>query len=185
MIDQALWRRLDTPGHDAAQLVRGDEGWLLRGSAVFLHETGPAFLTYGVRLDRDWRAMRARVHGFISDRKIDQLVTREEEGWTINGEKIAGLSHLIDLDFGFTPATNLPQLRRLALRPGERADAPAAWLDAGASSLQELPQSYERLDDDRYRYEAPSFGYDAVLEIAANGFVARYPQLWEMVARAS
>jgi hypothetical protein len=31
----ALWRRLDTPGHDAAHVSRTDDGWRLDGAAVF------------------------------------------------------------------------------------------------------------------------------------------------------
>src|SRR5207244_2474062 len=30
-----LWRRLDTPGHDACRLERSDAGWELDGTAVF------------------------------------------------------------------------------------------------------------------------------------------------------
>src|SRR5690606_28938181 len=135
---------------------------------------------YSVSLDAQWRAVRGQVQGFLSDAEVDQLVEHDRGGWYLNGEKAEGLDHLIDLDFGFTPATNLPQLRRLALRPGEAADAPAAWLEAGASRLVELRQRYERRDENSYWYQAPSVDYEAVLEIAANGFVAVYPQLWEM-----
>lgn len=180
MPDFAFWRRLDAPGHDAAQITRTDDGWLLRGAAVFLHESGPACLNYSVSLDPGWRAVRGRVQGFLSETEVDQLIERNHEGWNLNGAKAEGLDHLIDLDFGFTPATNLPQLCRLALRPGEAAEAPAAWLAAGASTLVELPQRYERRDENSYWYQAPSFGYEAVLKIAGNGFVAVYPELWEM-----
>ena len=48
--------------------------------------------------------------------------------WTLNGQNMPGLRDCIDLDFGFTPSTNLLQLRRLALECGQVADAPAAWL---------------------------------------------------------
>jgi hypothetical protein len=47
------------------------------------------------------------------------------------------------MDLGFTPATNLLQLRRPALEPGQAAAAPAAWLDVSAGTLEELTQRYE------------------------------------------
>ena len=34
-VGAVLWRRLDTPGHDACRLVRNDAGWQLEGTAVF------------------------------------------------------------------------------------------------------------------------------------------------------
>jgi hypothetical protein len=89
------------------------------------------------------------------------------------------LDECIDLDFKFTPATNLFPLRRLALGVGEAAGAPAASLDAAAGRLVRLPQRYERRADGSYWYEAPSVGYAALLEFETTGFVRRYPGLWE------
>jgi hypothetical protein len=37
-------------------------------------------------------------------------------------------------------------------------------------------------EQDAFWYEAPRFGYAASLDVAASGFVRRYPGLWEMEA---
>ena len=55
-----------------------------------------------------------------------------------------------------------------------------AWLDVGAGALTALPQTYERRSPTAYAYEAPTFGYTAVLQLLApEGFVRTYPDLWE------
>jgi uncharacterized protein len=100
----------------------------------------------------------------------------------LNGVAVEGLEHLVDLDYGFTPATNLLQLSRLALEPGQQAEVPAAWFDLDSASLVELPQTYERRSQGSYWYEAPTVPYRALLEIAPNGFVRSYPGLWRLVA---
>ena len=56
----------------------------------------------------------------------------------------------------------------------------AAWFDIGEAGLVRLPQQYRRIADDRYWYSSPTGGYEAVLEMAGNGFVRLYPELWEM-----
>ncbi len=89
---------------------------------------------------------------------------------------------MVDLDFGFTPATNMLQLSRIALKPGQRADFPVAWLDLDSVSLIELPQIYERRSEATYWYAAPTVPYQALLEIAPSGFVQSYPGLWRLVA---
>jgi hypothetical protein len=89
------------------------------------------------------------------------------------------VGHCLDLDFGFTPSTNLLQLRRLALAVGQGVDAPAAWLDVSTGALTVLLQRYERRSDTTYWYEAPGFSYAALLEVDPVGFVRRYPGLWE------
>ena len=68
----------------------------------------------------------------------------------------------MDLDYGFTPATNVLQLSRIALKPGQRAEVPVAWFDLDSASLIELPQSYERRSEASYWYEAPTVPYRAL-----------------------
>src|SRR5687768_14282251 len=80
MTVSALWRRLDTPGHDAAHVSRTDDGWHLEGTAVFAHERGPARLTYWVDCAPDWHTRRGGVTGWVGDRRSDVAVTRSEAG---------------------------------------------------------------------------------------------------------
>jgi hypothetical protein len=149
--------------------------------AVFRHERGPARLNYQVTCDLAWRSQRGQVRGWLDQEAIDLNIARTTEGrWTLNGVVVPGLEHCVDLDFGFTPATNLVQFRRLALAEGQAADAPAAWLDVSAGTLELLPQRYDRRTGATYWYEAPTVGYAAMLEVLPIGFTSRYPGLWEM-----
>jgi uncharacterized protein len=178
----ALWERLDVPGHDAARLdPEPGGGWRLRGTAVFRHGGAPACLGYELTLDSDWETVAARIEGFLGRDAVGCRVERGAAGWMLNGAPQPGLGHLVDLDLGFTPATNLQQLRRVALGIGASASVPVAWLEAGSDRLVELEQHYRRLDRDRYEYAAPGPGYAGVLELAGNGFVRDYPGLWRMV----
>jgi hypothetical protein len=176
-----LWRRLDTPGHDACSLVETVGGWRLEGTAVFRQGGAPSRLSYQATCDRAWRSQQGKVRGWLGQHSIDLGVERAAQGlWALNGEVVPGLEGCLDLDFGFTPATNLFQLRRLALAEGVAADAPAAWLDVSAGTLVVLPQRYERRSATTYWYEAPSVDYAGLLEVDSVGFIRRYPDLWEI-----
>ncbi len=175
-----LWRRLDTPGHDACCLEGSDAGWELEGTAVFRHDGVPARLTYHVACDLAWCTQQGQVRGWLGLQSVEFTIARTAGGlWTLNGAVVPGLRSCVDLDLGFTPATNLLQLRRLALAEGQAADAPAAWLNVPAGTLEILPQRYERRDAATYWYEAPSVTYAALLEVTPTGFIRRYPGLWE------
>ncbi len=180
-IISACWRRLDTPGHDACRLRRTEEGWLLEGTAVFRHEGGAAVLRYSVACDRDWMSRSGEVRGWIGTQDFHFRMNRTEAGlWTLDGAVCNGLENCSDLDFGFTPATNILQLRRLGLAVGESAEAPTAWLDVPEGVLKLLPQRYERRSELTYWYEAPSAGYEGLLELDPEGFARTYPGLWKM-----
>jgi uncharacterized protein len=181
MMISGFWRRLDTPGHDAAHVSRTADGWHLEGVAVFAHEHGPARLLYSVDCAPDWQTRRGGVTGWIGDQRIEVDVRRTDAGqWLLDGRVVDGLEACVDVDFGFTPATNFLQLRRVGLSVGDAADFPVAWMDVPDPSLTPLPQRYAKKSDTLYWYESPQGPYEAVLELAESGFVRDYPGLWVM-----
>ena len=105
MSEFAAWGRLDRPGCDAALLEPSDGGWLLRGAAAFEHDGGSAAVAYQVEVDARWQTKRGIVSGLLSDKIIQHEIERDVMGWRLNGVRVEGLEHLVDLDYGFTPAT--------------------------------------------------------------------------------
>lgn len=171
---------MDTFGHDACRLVQEDDGWRLQGAAVFRHEGVPASLAYELHCDGEWRTRHGVVCGWMGARPVDFRITRTADGvWTFDGRLVPKLDECVDLDLGFTPATNLFQLRRIALAVGQAVDVPVAWLDVPVGNLDRLHQRYERRTAETYWYEAPRFDYFALLQVSAVGFVEKYPTLWE------
>jgi len=182
MSTSAAWMRLDRPGCDAALLRPHRDGWQLQGAAAFDHDGGSATVAYQVETDARWETRRGLVCGLLGDRTVRHEILRDKAGWRLNGVLVEGLGRLVDLDYGFTPATNAVQLARIALPAGQSAEVPVAWFDVDSATLIELPQSYERRGETSYWYEASTVPYQALLEIAPNGFVQSYPGLWRLVA---
>jgi uncharacterized protein len=179
-IASILWKRLDGPGHDACRLDRTEDGWQLDGAAVFAHENAPARLDYTVGCDGAWHTRWARIRGAIGFHPVELDVDRTPGGtWIVNGTIALEDPACVDLDLGFTPATNLLAIRRLALAAGERAEVASVWLDLPDAAPQVLAQVYERRAGTSYWYESPRFDYAATLDVSPAGFVRRYPGLWE------
>lgn len=178
MVRTALWRRLDTPGHDAAKLDQTEDGWRLDGVAVFLHPEGPARVRYTLELAPSWETRTGQIVGVVGTRAVEHSIVRTDAGWKLDGREVPGLDRTCDLDLGFTPATNMPQLQRLALATGQTADFEVAWFDVEGEAPIALRQIYERRDERSYDYRSPQGAYEAVLEIGEDGFVVDYPTLW-------
>jgi hypothetical protein len=178
-----LWRRLDLEGHDACMLCATESGWRLQGHALFLHDGQPCSLAYVVECDAGWSTRFARVDGFAGVKELHYEVERRADGqWMLNGVGQAEAAGLVDVDLGFTPATNLLAVRRFNLVVGMGTPAPAAYLAFPELRLTRLDQTYKRLDENRYAYAAPAFGYEAVLTVSSAGFVLDYPGLWQSAA---
>jgi uncharacterized protein len=107
--------------------------------------------------------------------------------WLVDGERAPELSGCLDVDLEASACTNALPVRRLGLRRGEFADAPAAFVRAPVLRVERLEQSYARLEDDggeraRYGYAAPAFDFRAILTYDRSGFVLDYPGIAVRVA---
>jgi hypothetical protein len=112
---------------------------------------------------------------------VDVAIQADEtRNWTLNGQPCPAVQGCEDIDLSFSPATNLLPIRRAQLAVGSRAPVRAAWLRFPGLTLEVLDQTYERVSDSLYRYESRGGSFVAMLETNANGFVTRYPGLWEL-----
>jgi uncharacterized protein len=174
-----LWRRIDIIGHDACRISPTDGGWTIEGTALFLEAGKPSKLNYSVVCDKQWRSCSARAWGWIGGASIDMALERNEERtWRASGAPLRDLDGVLDLDLGFTPATNTNAIKRMKLEIGQQLDTVAAWLDPSDWTVKPLAQSYKRLDIRTYDYHSPLHGYRATLRTDDFGFVVDYPNLW-------
>jgi uncharacterized protein len=114
-----LWRRLDFPGHDICSLWKSASGWQLSGTAIFLFEQTPCLLAYEVSASADWKTQIASISGYVGETAIAlTFAPTTTRHWRVNGTEVQEAAGCIDLDLGFTPATNLIAIRRLDLKIG-------------------------------------------------------------------
>lgn len=175
---QVLWRRLDTRGIDACRIRPAEAGWAIEGGATFVENGAIASLSYQLLCDPAWKTRSADVHGWIDGRDWRLRVQRGAEGWVMDGSVLAVGAGLLDVDLGFTPASNTNAIRRLALGVGEKAETTALWLDTSDWTLKPLLQTYERVSSTKFAYASPQHGYEAALQVNAFGIVLEYPGLW-------
>ncbi|MGC4006583.1 MAG: putative glycolipid-binding domain-containing protein [Pirellulales bacterium] len=172
--ESAAWKRLDVDGRDDCVWSPGTLG----GTSVGCESD----VAFQLECDEHDVFKRATVRGRFRASSIDVHIVRSVSGdWTLNDVLQTGLVDLTDLDFGFTPATNVFQLRRVGDEIGVRRALPVVWWDLDAEMLMRLPQFYTRRSASTVWYESPEHGYEALLEVDPDGFVRRYPELWERV----
>lgn len=156
---------------------------MLQGMAVFRESGQPCNFAYEVQVDSSWETRSARITGFRGMKAIDMRVRRRADGqWRVGTEIQHAVASCVDIDLGFTPATNMLAVRRLGLGIGEKADAPAAWLALPGMKLRVLPQTYLRSTAIEYDYEAPTVGYKGRLQVSSLGAIVRYPGMFELSA---
>ena len=180
-----LWQRIDRPGHELSSLEPHAGGWRLAGTVLLAHDTLPCQLNYDIQCNSNWETQTVSVNGHLGAKSANVVFSRNPAGaWYSNDEHVPEVDGCTDIDLGFSPATNLLPIRRLALPIGGRAVVRAAWLPFPELSLKLLDQVYTRLDSDHYLYESADGSFQRNLHVGADGFVLEYPDYWRTVAIA-
>ena len=175
------WRRLDVPGREEARVHRTGNGWQLTGD-LHVDESGIiSRLQYTITCDRAWRTRSALIVGKASGQPVRFDLAADGAGhWTRDGEPAPEVDGALDVDLGFTPATNTLPIRRLNLAVGANAPVTSAWLRFPELRFEPLEQTYTRETERSYRYRALVDGepFTALLETDDVGRVLRYGNLW-------
>ncbi len=178
------WRRLDVPGHEDARLEETAGGWRLAGELQVEEAGVAAQLNYVIDCERDWRTRRALITGTASGAPVRFDFGADGLGhWTLNGAALPLVEGALDIDLGFTPATNLLPIRRLALEVGNSAAVRTAWLRFPELHVELLEQSYTREAQRVFRYRALVDGapFEARLDTDDFGRVLVYEGLWQLL----
>lgn len=175
------WRRMDVPGREEARVERTPAGWRLTGE-LEVEEAGlAARLRYAIECDPEWRTRSAVIEGDAGGGPIQFALAADGVGhWTCDGAPVPDLAGALDIDLGFTPATNTLPIRRMDLAVGESAPVRSAWLRFPELRLEPLEQVYTREAELSFRYHALVDGepFIARLDTDAFGRVVRYGGLW-------
>ncbi len=175
------WRRIDVPGREEARIEQTADGWRLTGQLEAEEGSVSAQLEYLIECERDWRTRQTLITGSASGAPIRFEFGADGAGhWTLNGAPLPVVEGALDIDLGFTPATNLLPIRRLELAVGERANVRTAWLRFPEFRVEALEQSYQRDAARFFRYDALVDGerFRARLDTDEFGCVLHYEGLW-------
>jgi uncharacterized protein len=178
------WRRLDVRGHEEASIEQTSDGWCLTGQIEAEEMSVRAHLRYVIACEPDWRTRSTVVTGSASGGLMRLELAADGGGhWTLNGAPLPQVEGALDIDLGFTPATNLLPIRRLNLAVGERAEVRTAWVRFPELRVELLEQSYQRKAPRIFLYDALVDGerFQARLDTDEFGRVLLYEGLWEAI----
>lgn len=172
-----IWRRIDRPGMERAELAASPDGYRLSGTSLFTLDEAPVEIRYSITLDGAWRTRVVGVHVRTDAENRSVALRSDGDGnWEAEGRPVPDLSGAVDIDLAWTPATNTIAIRRLGLGVDEHAETSVALVPFPEREVSARSQSYERVAERRYRYTSGDFSAD--LTVDEHGFVTTYPGIW-------
>jgi hypothetical protein len=180
LIRAGLWRWLQGPGLERFEFLRLPDAWLFRGTILTSADNGPSEVRYEILCDSAFCTRNATisVHDNLGDRRLE--ISARDGLWLENGRENQTVKGAIDIDLGWSPATNTLPIRRLGLKVGEPSgEFIAAWVRFPDLTLQPLPQEYVRLAENQYRYSSRGGAFVAGLNVDEHGLVLDYEGFWQ------
>jgi hypothetical protein len=156
------------------------EGQRLSGTTRILHDQARVEIVYAVDTNPDWSTRHASIDIPALATSFDVRV-EAGEAWFIGDDHRIDLDGCVDIDFGWTPATNTLPIRRLDFAVGRPRSIQAVWLTWPELVFVPNLQTYTRRSDDRWTYESGDFA--AELSVDEHGVVLTYgdPPIWRSI----
>jgi uncharacterized protein len=157
-------------------LASTDTGYRLAGAVRIVRDETPVEIAYQVDCAPDWTTGAAMVE--IPALSVDLRLRVDAGSWTVDGEPRPDLDGCIDVDLGWTPATNTLPIRRLGTAADEPQTIRVAWLRWPELVILPSDQTYTRRSDRLWAYASGEF--TAELEVDEHGVVVDYgrPPIW-------
>jgi hypothetical protein len=175
-----LWQGLIAPSMERFVAARTESGFQLSGLILQAYDDAPYVVRYSIELDQAWRTRAVQVEVENDGQHRIALLTDGMGHWSRDGEQLAAVDSCLDVDLEWSPSTNTLPIRRAGLKLGETKGIAAAWVRFPSLEVRRLEQSYERIDDRRYRYRSGLFTAD--LAVDEEGVVLQYGVNWKAVA---
>ena len=181
---EIMWRRvMDDLSFEHARFAGGPSGPEISGTVLIAEGGTPLRVEYAIACDAQWRTRTVRLTQTHAGGRRDLRLDHDGSGgWRVDGRIVEALSGCTDVDLGVSPSTNALPINRLHLEPGATGTIRAAWVRFPSLDVVAAEQSYERLEDSSYRYRSLTSGFEAVVEVDADGLPVDYAGIWRRVA---
>jgi len=177
-----LWQGLIAPSMERFVAARTKTGCQLAGLILQAHEDAPYVVRYSIDVDEAWRTRAVQIELEGDGQHRTSLIVDGAGHWTRDGKQLPAFNDCLDVDLEWSPSTNTLPIRRLGLAVGESRAVTAAWVRFPSLEVERLEQTYERVEERRYRYRSGRFTAD--LAVDDDGMVFAYGVNWKAVANS-
>jgi uncharacterized protein len=180
-MERRCWKSRHYNTAEQCTIEHGTKGMAVTSRIEGSYHGSLLLVDYDITLNERWEVMTFRVDG-----RYDELIVafggKKENGrWIVNDEPLPECETCFDIDISLTPFTNTLPIKRLDLEEGVRTRIDVLYIDIFENTIGRRQQLYQKLPDDRYRFENVPKDFEATIKFDADSFVKTYPGLFRQV----
>ncbi len=176
-----LWLSTELQSAEHCTIRTGPGSHEFESTALLVYRDVPARIDYTLSTNEALQRHRVRIEMTAGGQRRILSLDHSDNGWLVDGVPRADLEACMDIDLGWTPATNTLPLRRETIEIGQSIETLAAWVRFPELDVIASAQKYTRLAGNLVRYQSATF--EAELVVSPDGIVTTYADsLWKAVA---
>jgi hypothetical protein len=156
------------------------DGYRFAGNTLIRHEGIRVEIDYVVEARPDWSTRSAKVDIPAVATHFEVEVSPDGR-WVIDGAHRPDLEGCVDIDLGWTPATNSLPIRRLPFKSEIPVTTRVGWLKWSELVFMPAEQSYTKHVDGRWTYASGNFSADLVVDELGVAIDYGDPPIWRAV----
>ncbi|HSK06705.1 MAG TPA: putative glycolipid-binding domain-containing protein [Acidimicrobiia bacterium] len=155
-------------------------GYRFTGTTLIRREGIRVEIDYVVDTGPDWSTRSARID-IPAVATLFEVEVSHDRRWVIDGDHRPDLDGCVDIDLGWTPATNTLPIRRLRFKRGIPVTTRVGWLKWSELVFMPAEQTYTKQGEGGWTYASGEFSADLVVDEL--GVVVDYgdPPIWRAV----
>lgn len=183
MTSELIWQHMDSPGWEHVRIITEHPGWTVFDSILARQDNGQVLRGgYTLVVDKQWQTLELRfmLESAPGSMQGIHLLTEGDGRWTdANEQHIPELDGIHDVDIQWSPLTNTLPLKRLDMNVGDEKDVRVAYISLPKLALQVVDQHYRRVSESAIEFSAPGSTDKFTIEVDNDGYVTRYPDLFQ------
>ena len=176
-----VWKGLCLNSMESCSVTRENKRITVNGVIAGLENGQPLNVYYQLKLDEVFEIESLVVASYHGE-EFKVKMARENKKWFDSyGKHLQQFDDCNDIDIALSPFTNTIPINRLHLNPGESCKIDVIYIDPVKKSVSRNQQRYTHIESNKYRYENLDSAFVSDLVVDRDGFVIKYPGIWEML----
>lgn len=176
-----VWKGISLDTMESCTVTRQNKKITVNSVIAGLENSQPVNIHYQIKLD-DAYEIESLILTSYQGEVFEVKMVRENKKWFDgNGKHLEPFDDCNDIDIALTPYTNTIPINRLHLNLGESCQIDVVYVDPVKKSVSRNQQRYTHIESNKYRYESLDSNFISDIVVDRDGFVIKYPGIWEMV----
>ena len=176
-----VWKGICLDTMESCTVTRENKKITVNGVIAGLENSQPVNVCYQIKLDEAYEIESLQLTSYQGEVFEVRMVRENKKWFDGNGKHLEQFDDCNDIDIALTPFTNTIPINRLHLNSGESCKIDVIYIDPVKKSVSRNHQGYTHIESNKYRYENLDSGFVSNLVVDGDGFVIKYPGIWEML----